>query len=806
MATIRRRNTFSIDPSDPLECARPPWMNRPTEPLGWGLMRCVQKLARLSASEPLTLVLWRLARPPASELAEGPSRETLPAPLRARFTDDSALKRVKRGVRFQNAYREDPEPEPEPRAPPAAPQPEPPKPPAEPSNLAPSPRRGSIQFRRRTSTASTQEASVRRRASAIVVGPNGPSKAAAIAVEDADAAAPTGGDLATGPVMGWEDVLRHESLPLSMELEHVFGFQGLLMETLGKWEKEMHTPEKLFSAFSAASGAYHSTGKDYIWGCSSSFRKMQQLLVASLSELDNFAAEASQPSSALPDYMTQRLDSPSTLPNPAPGGGPAPLGSAGYERDALQVMLEQLDAIIVGILVLIIQYCFAELIGDESISAEVKQRIELLASHFMKFSLPGFARAIAEHKQLSAAWDAKKVRQTGASQKQISKMVKLQLVVNKTMFLDSVFSVFHVVVFPISISDAHRNGVKALALPHTEANAGHLLTGGYDGLLRIWRLSDQKCVAQFAGHKSIVPEVKFTMTDHRIISCSFDKTIKVWVPSTGACLLTLTGHEDALAFLSWSPSDEHLLTCSSDRTVRLWEVSSGRCLHVFRKHTDQVTAAAWMPDGKRIVSGGLDKHIFMWDLNGQELHRWNGARVNDLGITKDGRWMVTVCSEKKIRLFNFDEWREDCITETDSITSLSIADDSRHLLVNLASQEIHLWHLSPTVSGAAAPLPTAPVVKYRSLPGKMGRYVIRSCFGGANQPFVVSGGEDSQIYIFHRDKGDLLDVLSGHSGTVNAVSWNPRDPWMFCSASDDKSIRVWVSPVARGNQTSADTS
>jgi len=310
-------------------------------------------------------------------------------------------------------------------------------------------------------------------------------------------------------------------------------------------------------------------------------------------------------------------------------------------------------------------------------------------------------------------------------------------------------------------------------------------------------------------HTDEVWDVGFSHNGRMLASASKDGTAIIW--SIGSDRLvtrmhTLTGHEDALAFLSWSPSDEHLLTCSSDRTVRLWEVSSGRCLHVFRKHTDQVTAAAWMPDGKRIVSGGLDKHIFMWDLNGQELHRWNGARVNDLGITKDGRWMVTVCSEKKIRLFNFDEWREDCITETDSITSLSIADDSRHLLVNLASQEIHLWHLSPTVSGAAAPLPTAPVVKYRSLPGKMGRYVIRSCFGGANQPFVVSGGEDSQIYIFHRDKGDLLDVLSGHSGTVNAVSWNPRDPWMFCSASDDKSIRVWVSPVARGNQTSADTS
>eukprot|EP00639_Heterosigma_akashiwo_P006698 CAMPEP_0194560206 /NCGR_PEP_ID=MMETSP0292-20121207/1470_1 /TAXON_ID=39354 /ORGANISM="Heterosigma akashiwo, Strain CCMP2393" /LENGTH=132 /DNA_ID=CAMNT_0039408321 /DNA_START=90 /DNA_END=485 /DNA_ORIENTATION=+ len=111
---------------------------------------------------------------------------------------------------------------------------------------------------------------------------------------------------------------------------------------------------------------------------------------------------------------------------------------------------------------------------------------------------------------------------------------------------------------------------------------------------------------------------------------------------------------------------------------------------------------------------------------------------------------------------------------------MCISRDGKHTLVCAEGGEIKCWDNERRYTA-------------HSFSGhRQGRFVLRPCFGGPGEALVACGGEDAQIYIWHRQGGAPLAVLSGHAGTVNTVAWSSSCAGrLFASASDDATVRVW---------------
>ena len=162
--------------------------------------------------------------------------------------------------------------------------------------------------------------------------------------------------------------------------------------------------------------------------------------------------------------------------------------------------------------------------------------------------------------------------------------------------------------------------------------------------------------------------------------------------------------------------------------------------------------------------------------------------------------LAAMCVDKTVSVFDYHRHEKiKTISIGHALTCVSLSSDGHEMLLNLNCNEI--WSVGVDDGEVGQ--------KYHGQ--KQGTFVIRSCYGGATEGFVVSGGEgrspfhplslssansippDGKICIWHRHTGRLLEQLEGHHpACVNTVAWNRAKPSVFASAGDDSKVRVWA--------------
>uniref|UniRef100_A0AAX7UUG2 WD repeat-containing protein 26 n=1 Tax=Astatotilapia calliptera TaxID=8154 RepID=A0AAX7UUG2_ASTCA len=280
---------------------------------------------------------------------------------------------------------------------------------------------------------------------------------------------------------------------------------------------------------------------------------------------------------------------------------------------------------------------------------------------------------------------------------------------------------------------------------------------------------------------------KFSNDGTKLATGSKDTTVIVWQVDMDIQQLklmkTLEGHAYGVSYLAWSPDDAYLIACGPDdcSELWLWNVQTGELrTKMSQSHEDSLTSVAWNPDGKRFVTGGQRGQFYQCDLDGNLLDSWEGVRVQCLWCLSDGRTVLASDTHQRIRGYNFEDLTDRNIVQEDHpIMSFTVSKNGRLALLNVATQGVHLWDLQDRVL----------VRKYQGV--TQGFYTIHSCFGGHNEDFIASGSEDHKVYIWHRRSELPIAELTGHTRTVNCVSWNPVVPGLLASASDDGTIRIW---------------
>jgi len=291
-------------------------------------------------------------------------------------------------------------------------------------------------------------------------------------------------------------------------------------------------------------------------------------------------------------------------------------------------------------------------------------------------------------------------------------------------------------------------------------------------------------------HSDEVWYLKFSPNGLKLATCSKDTLCIIWdVDPENHQLKQLKAfecHANGVSFVEWSPDSRFLLVCGAEESSSELLIFNIDELKLYSKvfntnsSDDSLTCAAFAPDGQRFVTGGNRGQFYMCDLEGTIINSMEGVRVNSLAFLNDNTTILAADTHFRIRNYSFEPRNDsNLIQEQNPIMTFSVNSTNRLALLNVSSQGLHLWDLRDKIL-------------VRTFQGNsQSTYNIFSSFGGVNESFIASGSEDNTVYIWHVRREEPLATLTGHTRTVNCVSWNPVYPSMLASCSDDGTVRIW---------------
>ncbi|XP_035536292.1 WD repeat-containing protein on Y chromosome-like [Morone saxatilis] len=274
-------------------------------------------------------------------------------------------------------------------------------------------------------------------------------------------------------------------------------------------------------------------------------------------------------------------------------------------------------------------------------------------------------------------------------------------------------------------------------------SAGYLMTGGTDGLLRVWFLhKTMSCEQELFGHVRPITHVMYNGVEKTFISLSDDKIACVWsengwvcrqsfqaegmgrAPISSVCLNifnnelvvansdigkclgrgtdvfrnTLTTHEKPLCSTLYHSIFKQVVSICQNGVVTVWDITTGKAVMQFSV-TPQSThvgliAISFDEPQRRIFTVSQDGKVRLWNFN-------NGTELGVLPVTVPKEVTGIVCINDRIfvsgrdskKIFDLDiEGYENRFLEHDYLNDVTSMDVHEDALVTASSNEnIVFW-------------------------------------------------------------------------------------------------------------------
>ncbi|CAB3397702.1 unnamed protein product [Caenorhabditis bovis] len=293
------------------------------------------------------------------------------------------------------------------------------------------------------------------------------------------------------------------------------------------------------------------------------------------------------------------------------------------------------------------------------------------------------------------------------------------------------------------------------------------------------------------------------------------------------CVQVCTDHDSDVWIAKFSGDGKMLASGSAANNIILWNVENGKlakCAKLDSSGDGSIALIEWSADNEFIAVCGNAQHskyhLTIYNVYARSVYRILRVNPEDMSPTTqifytccaffsvpNKRLLIAATEHGTMKVYNLNLPEETSVVK--SITGFRVrcvygfsdgrrilaSDSHNRLVLTTTSLNLRLWDLK-----------TRTLIRYFSgacQQNSVCRFVIHATFGGVHNGFIATGtigdgtienddaSTEGHICIWDIDDCRPKLRLRGHTAPINAVTWNPKDPTMLVSCSDDSTIRVW---------------
>jgi len=328
---------------------------------------------------------------------------------------------------------------------------------------------------------------------------------------------------------------------------------------------------------------------------------------------------------------------------------------------------------------------------------------------------------------------------------------------------------------------AHKEPVFDVAIHPTHSNL--VVTGGGDDQGYLWDRETGETKFQFSGHSDSVVSVGFSCQGDYVATGGMDGKIQVWNVSDGSKVVDLEG-PDEINWIDWHPKGNVLVAGAQDGTIWMWMVPSGQCMNVFSSHTGPVTCGRFSHEGKKIVSVSEDSSLILWDPKSASTiyrltnddQRFHQNIITCFDINQDDSVIISgsVDHSAKLILLQTGNILGSLDNHSDSIETVCFSNSLPIALTGSTDHTICIWD-TPTLNLRGTCSHEDSVIQ---------------CKWIDQSPLFVSCSADKTLRLWDARTSQCTRTWSGHQDTILAFDMT-RDGKTIVTTSDDGNCLVF---------------